>query len=269
MSKTSLFKDKVVWITGASSGIGAATALEFARTGAVLILSARSAGKLESVAEDCRKLGAKSATVLTLDLEDTASLPAKAQEAIALNGRIDVLFNNGGVSQRSLTWETPVDVDRKLMELNYFSGLILSKAVLPGMMQRNCGWIIANSSISGTFGFPLRSAYSASKHAVYGFYESLRAELAKTAISVTVVAPGRINTPISLSAITKDGTPHGQMDGGQERGIPAERCARAIVLASAKGKPEAIIGGPEILMVYLRRIFPRLFFKIVSRVDPK
>lgn len=269
MAKPLIFKDKIVWITGASSGIGAATAYEFARTGATLILSARSEGKLHDVAEECRQLGAKKTAVLTLDLEDTASLPAKAQEAIALFGQIDVLFNNGGVSQRSLSWETPVEIDRKLMELNYFSGLILTKSVLPGMMQRNSGWIIANSSISGTFGFPLRSAYAASKHAVYGFYESLRAELAKTAVSVTVVAPGRINTPISLSAVTKDGTPHGQMDGGQKHGIPAERCARAIVKAAAKGKPEAIIGGPEILMVYLRRMLPCLFFRIVSKVNPK
>lgn len=268
MAKPLTFKDKIVWVTGASSGIGAATAREFARMGSVLILSARSEGKLREVAEECRRLGAKNTAVLLLDLEDTNSLTAKAQEAMALFGHVDVLFNNGGVSQRSLSWETPVDIDRKLMELNYFSGLILTKAVLPGMMQRNSGWIIANSSISGTFGFPLRSAYAASKHAIYGFYESLRAELAKTSVAVTVVAPGRINTPISLSAVTKDGTPHGQMDGGQKHGIPAERCARAIVSAAARRKPEAIIGGPEIVMVYLRRMLPCLFFKIVSKINP-
>lgn len=269
MSRNTIFKDKIVWITGASSGIGKATALEFSRTGASLILSARSQDKLAEVAQQCMSAGAAHAEVLLLDLEDTASLPGRASSAIAVHGRIDVLFNNGGVSQRSLASETPVDIDRKMMEINYFSGLILTKAVLPGMMQRNSGWIIANSSISGIFGFPLRSAYAASKHAVYGFYESLRAELSQTGISVSVVAPGRINTPISLSAVTKDGTAHGQMDSGQERGISAERCARAIVTAAAKRKPEAIIGGSEIVMVYLRRIFPRIFFKIVSRINPK
>lgn len=268
LSIKSKFNNKVVWITGASSGIGEATAHEFARNGAKLILSARRADKLEDVAIRCRNLGAE-AQVLTIDLEQTDALPSKAKEAEAMYGRIDVLFNNGGISQRALTWETSIEVDRRIMEVNYFSGVILTKAVLPGMMERNEGWIIATSSISGAFGFPLRSAYAAAKHAIFGFYESLRAELAETNVKSTVVAPGRINTPISLSAIDKDGNAHGEMDPGQAKGISAEDCAKQIVHAAAKGKAEAVIGGSEIMMVYLRRLFPRIFFRLVSKIDPQ
>lgn len=266
----SSFKNKIVWITGASSGIGEATAYEFAKQGATIILSARRKDKLETVAQACNQLGAETA-ILQLDLEDTKTLHAKAQEAESLFGQIDVLFNNGGISQRSLTWETSIDIDRKIMEIDYFSGVILTKAVLKGMMERKSGWIIANSSISGAFGFPLRSAYSAAKHAIYGFYESLRAELKKEnfPISVMVVAPGRINTPISLSAIDKTGNATGEMDPGQANGYPAEKCAAKIVAAAAKDKPELLVGGKELLMVRLRRRFPRLFFSIVSKIDPK
>jgi len=264
------FENKIVWITGASSGIGEATAYEFAKQGATVILSARRKDKLDTVAEKCKATGATTA-ILPLDLENTANLETKAKEAESLFGRIDVLFNNGGISQRSLTWETPIDIDRKIMEIDYFSGVVLTKAVLKGMIRRKTGWIIANSSISGAFGFPLRSAYSAAKHAVYGFYESLRAELRVNNIPVhiTIVAPGRINTPISMSAIGKEGKATGIMDPGQANGFPAEKCAKAIVKATAKGKPELLVGGSEIISVYLRRIFPRIFFKIVSKIAPQ
>jgi dehydrogenase/reductase SDR family member 7B len=269
MRDIQIFAGKTAWITGASSGIGKEVALELASIGAKLILSAREQNKLQEVAEKCRSLGAEAA-VLPFDLLDSFSLPGKAAEAAACFGQIDILFNNGGISQRALAAETAIEIDRMLMEVNYFSGLALTKAVLPQMIQRKQGWIIANSSLSGAFGFPLRSGYSAAKHAVYGFYESLRAELEDTGVSVSIVSPGRINTPISLNAVTKNGKPHGEMDPGQANGMPVNKCAKIILKAAARRKPETIIGSvAEHFAIFLRRSLPFIFFKIVAKIGAK
>ncbi len=265
---TTYFQNRVVWITGASSGIGKHIALNLASIeGISLILSARRVTNLEILARECAEQGA-TCKVLPLDLEQTNTLEAKALEAIALFGRIDILINNGGISQRSYAYETPIANDRKIMEIDYFSNIILTKAVLPHMMQNSFGHIAVTSSISGCFGFPLRSAYCAAKHAVYGFYEALDIEMRSKNIAVTIVSPGRINTEISYSALTKDGTPNRQMDDGQANGMPADICAKQIIQGIAHKKHELLVGKHELIMVHIYRKLPRLFHLLANKINP-
>ncbi|MDP4210706.1 MAG: SDR family oxidoreductase [Bacteroidota bacterium] len=261
------YKDKNVWITGASSGIGEALAYAFAREGARLILSSRRTDELERVAARCRELGSEASIVL-LDLAVSSQLEKAADEVLATFGHVDVLVNNGGISQRSIVAETPIDVDRRIMEVDYFSGVVLTKKVLPAMLQRGKGHIVAVSSITGKFGFSYRSAYAAAKHAIHGFYESLWAEEHRNGIDVTIICPGRVHTNVSLNAITKTGEAYGIMDHGQDGGISSEQCAREIIKAMNAKKVEAYIGGREILMVYFKRYIPWLFYKLVTKVKP-
>ncbi len=261
------FSGKIVWITGASSGIGEALAYEWSRLGARLILSARRESELERVKADCAH--SEWCTVILLDLSDQKGIEAAADRVLQQFGTVDILVNNGGISQRSLVIETDVEVDRRIMEVDYFSGVVLTKKMLPSMVAKGSGHIIAISSIVGLFGFPLRSAYSAAKHALHGFYESVWAELHTQGIRVTVVCPGRILTNVSLHALTKDGSPHGVMDHGQSNGISAETCARKIIKAVRKNRKEIYIGKKDLLMIYFKRYIPWLYYRLVSKIQPK
>jgi dehydrogenase/reductase SDR family member 7B len=263
----SIYNNKVIWITGASSGIGEALAYAFSKENAKLVLSSTREPELERVKANCLILGSPDCMVLPLDLSnlDANELTKKV---IKRFGAIDVLVNNGGVSQRSFIIETPIEIDRKIMEINYFGGVALTKGVLPFMLQNNGGHIVVVSSITGKFGFSLRSAYSASKHALQGFYEALYAELKKEKIKVTIAYPGRIRTNVSMNAITKDGNRHGIMDHGQDGGISAENCANQMIRAMKKNKVEILIGRKELIMVYIKRFFPGLFFWLVDKVKP-
>lgn len=261
------FTGKTIWITGATSGIGKALALQFAEKKTTLVLSARRKDELEKVAEQCRRLGSE-AFVFPFDLTKEEDVIKAADEVLSQFTVIDVLINNGGISQRSLVVETPVEVDRKVMETDFFSGVTLTKKVLPEMLKKGCGHFIIISSITGVFGFPLRSAYAAAKHALHGFYETLWAELHEQGINVTIVCPGRVNTNVSLNAITGTGKPHGIMDHDINKGITPEECARKIIKASEKRKKIVYIAGKEILMVYFKRFAPWLYYKFVSKVKP-
>ena len=263
----SSFEGKVIWITGASSGIGEALAYEWSKLGAHVILSARRKSELERVKAACAN--SDRCTVAPLDLSRQEDIEALADRMLQQFGAIDILVNNGGISQRSLVIETDVDVDRRIMEVDYFSGVILTKKLLPAMVARGSGHIIGISSIVGIFGFPLRSAYSAAKHAMHGFYETVWAELHTQGIRVTMVCPGRILTNVSLHALTKDGTPHGEMDHGQAGGITAENCARKIIRAVRKNKREVYIGKKDLLMIYFKRYIPCMYYCLVSKVQPK
>lgn len=179
---------------------------------------------------------------------------------------IDYLLLNGGVSQRSLVYETPIEIDRKLMEINYFGNIALTKAVLPQMIRQQKGHIIVVSSIVGKFGFPFRSAYAASKHALHGFFETLRVEQKKDNIHVTIVVPGRVKTNISINALNKEGKQYGEMDPGQDKGISAQSCSKKIIKAIKKDKKEVLIGGKELVMVKIRTYFPCLFYRIIDKV---
>jgi dehydrogenase/reductase SDR family protein 7B len=255
---------KVVWITGASSGIGEALAHAFARRGARLVLSARNEERLLAVQAACNH--PERHTVLPLDLADEATLAPAVAAALSRCGQVDVLVHNGGVSQRSLVKNTAVAVDRRIVETNFFGAVILTKALLPSMLARKSGRFVVISSLVGKFGTPLRSGYSASKHALHGFFESLRAETWRDGLRVTLVCPGFIRTAVSLNALTGDGSPQGTLDRAQERGMTPEVCAERIVRAVERGKDEVLVGGSERFAVYFKRFFPGLFSRLIRRV---
>lgn len=257
------FSDKVVWITGASSGIGKELAIQLADQNAKVVLSARNFEELKQVKKSLKS--PEKHLVLALDLSNQKNFAELTEKVVNQFGRIDYLFNSGGVSQRSEASETGLDVDRKIMEINFFGNIALTKAVLPQMQKQKSGHIIVTSSIAGKFGFYLRSAYSASKHALHGFYESLLLEEAKNNIAVTIVCPGKINTPISKNALTKDGSTHGEMDHNQATGMSVQECVKRMLVAVQKEKKEVLIGNKEIKAVLLKRLFPKLFWKVISK----
>jgi dehydrogenase/reductase SDR family protein 7B len=259
----SYFEGKTAWVSGASSGIGKAICEALAEAGATVVLSARNAAGLETVLRGLKH--PEKHTVLPLDLEQSGQFVELAAQVVAKHGRIDFLFNNGGLSQRSEAAETPLEIDRRIMEINYFGNIALAKAVLPYLQQQQSGHLVITSSIAGKFGFYLRSAYSASKHALHGFYESVALEEAKNNIFVTVACPGKINTPISTHALTADGQQHGVMDHNQETGMPAAKCAAILLKAVAQQKREILIGNKEIKAVTLKRFLPNLFWKIIKK----
>ncbi len=250
------FRDKAVWVTGASSGIGEALALAFSREGAKLILSSRNAAELERVRQACEGDGHR---VVPLDLTHPDSFPA----AVAEVGHVDILVHSGGVSQRSLAADTDLATDHAIMDLNFFGTVALTKAVLPSMLARKSGHIVPISSVVGYVGTPLRSTYAASKHALHGFFDSLRAEVAKDGIAITIVCPGYIRTNVSRNALTGNGSAFGKMDDTHERAMRPEECARRIVNAVADRKQEVVIGGLETWAVPLKRFFPRLVSRMV------
>ena len=197
------FRDRVVWITGASSGIGEALSVAFSREGAQLILSARRAEELERVRQSCDAPDRH--RIEPLDLMDANAIARVAASV----GPVNVLIHSGGVSQRSLAMQTDLAVERAIMDLNFFGTVALTKAVLPSMIARKSGHIVPISSVVGYVGTPLRSAYAASKHALHGYFDSLRAEVAKDGIAITIVCPGYIRTDVSRNAMTGDGSAFG------------------------------------------------------------
>lgn len=259
---------KVIWITGASSGIGEALAYELARRGAKLILSARRKEELDRVKGNCVAEAQANIRVLPLDLAASQTLKLITEAAIQLFGNIDVLINNGGISQRSFVRDTILEADRKIMEVNFFGTIAITKYLLPHFLEKKSGHIVTVSSVTGIFGTPYRSTYAASKHALHGFFDSLRAELwkdVKDAITITMVCPGFIHTPITLSAVTGDGSPLGKMDEAQFKGKSAAWCAAKIIKAIELQKQEVYIGGKETLGVYFKRWFPTLFAKYIRK----
>lgn len=260
-----MYNSKVVWITGASSGIGEALAYEFARQGAQLVLSARRADVLETVRSRCSNPDLH--LVLPLDMTQSAALPAHVETVLKKFGRIDVLINNAGVSQRSLVKDTALDVDRQIMELDFFGPVALTKAVLPQMLKQGSGQLVAVSSIVGLVATPYRSAYAAAKHAIVGFYDSLRAEVHDSGIGVSVLFPGFVRTNVSLSALTADGSQHGVVDPAQETAMPADVFAGRAVAALAAGEGRIIIaGGRERFGVLLGRVSPGLLARMIRRI---
>jgi short-subunit dehydrogenase len=257
---------KVIWITGASSGIGEALAYELAKKNCRLILSARRKEELERVKGNCKKESQPNIRVLPLDLTLSSTLQLSTQAAVQIFGHIDVLINNGGISQRSLVKETTLEVDRKIMEVNYFGAVALTKFLLPQFIRQRRGHFVVVSSLTGKFGTPYRSGYAASKHALHGFYDAVRAEHHKDHIRVTMICPGFIRTPITLSALTGDGTPLNKMDEAQFKGKPPEWCAKKIIKAIEKRKEEVYIGGREVWGVYIKRFFPKMFSRLIRKV---
>ncbi len=261
---SSFFSGKVVWITGASSGIGEALVYELAKQNAKIILSARNENALKQVAQNA-ELTSENSLIIPFDLNDTSKVKEYVQSVVSKFMRIDFLINNGGMSQRSEALITTEAVERNLMEVNYFGHVALSKAVLSVMVKQNGGHITVVSSIAGKFGFYLRSSYSAAKHALHGYFECLRLENEKNNIQVLLACPGKIQTEISMKAAKADGSGHGIMEESHKNAMTAERCAQKIIVAINRGKQEVFVGGKEIWAVKLKRFFPSLFNTIIRR----
>jgi len=257
----SRFDNRIVWITGASSGIGEALAIAWSREGATLVLSARNAAELERVRGLCAS--PERHLVRPLDLVDTAAIERTAAEVLREVKHVDVLVHSGGVSQRSLAADTDLATDRRIMDINYFGTVALTKAVLPSMIARRSGHIVPISSVIGYVGVPLRSAYAASKHALHGFFETLRAETTKQGIAVTIVVPGYIKTNVSENALRGDGSRYGTTDETHQRAMLPEDAAPKIIDAVAKKKPEVRVGGKEIYAVLLRRFLPNVLRRVM------
>ena len=265
MMKEKQFTGKIAWVTGASSGIGESLVHEFVRRGATVIASSNDLPGLERVKAQC---GNKSLMVhcIPFDLADTSGIDKIVEQQVNALGRIDFLLNIGGISQRARIDETPMWLDRKIFEINYFGTIALSKAVLPYMVRQQSGHILATSSISGRFGFPLRSAYSASKQALHGFFETLYLENKKFNIKASVIIPGRVRTSISFHALDAEGKEHGKLDEGQAKGVLPQRAAEIIIKGMVRNKREILVGKNELIMLYIRRYCPWLFFRIADKI---
>lgn len=255
------YQNKVAWVTGASSGIGEQLVYQLSALGAKLILSSRNEIRLQEVAENCKQRNP--IKVLKMDLNNQESLAGKCSQALDFFGRIDYLFNIAGVAHRDFALDTDMHVDRKIMQINYFSAIEIIKKISSEMITQGSGHIIVTSSLSGKFGVPKLTAYAASKHALHGFIDSFRAEIYKKGIKITVVIPGFINTPIIKNSLTGDGTPYGKNINIQEKGISPYDCAKKILAAVAKEKEEVIVGGKEIFTLVLKRLFPHSFDKLI------
>jgi dehydrogenase/reductase SDR family member 7B len=255
---------KVIWITGASSGIGEAMAIAASRRGAKVILSARRAAELERVRGLCADPA--DAAVLPLDLMKL-DVAAAVSAAGSLFGPIDVLVNNAGISQRSRVLETSLEVYRQIFELDFFATVALTKALLPGMVERRRGHIVVVSSVVGYISSPLRSGYAAAKHALHGFYDAARAEHWRDNVKFTVACPGYVKTSVSVNAVDGRGGKHGRVDPSIAKGLEPAVCAEKIWRAVEKDRDEVLVG-KESLVVYLKRYLPAVFSYAVNRADP-
>lgn len=258
------FRGKIIWLTGASSGIGEALAFAFAREGAVLVLSSRRADELERVRQGLAR--PEDHFCLPLDLALSATFPALTAKILGKFGRVDILVNNGGVSQRALAADMLLEVERTMMEVNYFGTVALTKALLPSMLARHAGHVVVISSVMGYVGTPGRSTYSASKHALHGYFDSLRAEIWRDGLKVTIVCPGYVLTKVSANALGAHGEKHGVTDATHRRGISPGRCAEATLRAIARGKEEISIGGFETWAIMLKRFLPGVFSRIARKM---
>jgi short-subunit dehydrogenase len=255
----------VVWITGASSGIGEAIARAFAARGAHLVLSSRRREALEAVAGTCAG-AASTPMVLPFDLTQPATFDTAVREIVARHGRLDIHVNNGGISQRARVIETTEATERAIMETDYFGTILLTKAVLPQMTTQGGGRVVVVSSVMGYVGTPNRAAYAAAKHALHGWFDSLREEVRAAGINILIVCPGYVRTNVSFNALSADGTPLGKMENVIEHGVPPERCARAVLAALDRGREEILVGGKEIWAARAKRWFPRTFSRVLRRL---
>jgi short-subunit dehydrogenase len=248
------FHNKVVWITGASSGIGEALAYAFAAEGAQLVLSARREEELQRVAKSCGN-----AYVLPFDMLSLADHADRVQDVMNTYGRIDFLVLNAGVSQRSFVKDTEFDVYRRLFEVNFFSIVSLTQAVLPIFTAQKSGVFVPIASVAGRISTPRRAAYGATKHALIGFFDSVRAEGFNDGIRVSTILPGYIKTNISLHAMNEKGEAYGKMDPNQAKGLDPNFTAQKILQAILAEKNEFFVGGfLEGFGLFVKRFFPSI-----------
>lgn len=252
---------KIVWITGASSGIGEGLAQVLAKKNCKLILSGRNVTALERVKSNCNS----TTEILPFDLGDFYNAKDTVARAIAIFGAIDILILNGGVSQRSLILDTDFSVDKTLIEVDYLANVALAKAILPHFIENKDGQFAVVTSLMGKFGSPYRSGYCGAKHALHGFFDVLRMEHQKDGIKVTMICPGFIQTNVAKNALTANGTPQFEEDEATKNGMPVAIFAQKMLRAIEEHKMEAYIGGKETFGVLLKRFFPKLLHYSVLR----
>jgi short-subunit dehydrogenase len=257
------FQNKVVWITGASSGIGEQLALQLHQLNAKLILSARSEEGLYRV-KDQMNGNKDDVHILPLDLSAPESLNEKIQQTLSVYGYIDILINNAGLAMRDFALNTDLEIDRKIMNVNYFGTIALTKALLPGMISRKSGHIVVISSMQGKYGVPRSAAYAASKHALHGFFSSLRTEIDTHIVPITIIIPGIIQTEITKHAMKGDGSLYGKQEQTQAEGYPASKTAACIITAIANRKEEVFIGRSEGATLFINRFAPRLMNRMIA-----
>jgi len=254
---------KIIWITGASSGIGEELAKQLSQKDCKLILSARRRDELERVKSHCKT--PDNVAIVPFDLGNINAMPDIVAKTINAFGDIHILINNGGISQRSPIIETTIDVDRKLMEIDYLGTIALSKALLPHFIAQQQGHYVIVSSLMGKFSSPLRSAYCGAKHALHGFFDALRLEHDTDNVKVTMICPGFVNTNVARNALTADGSKQGYQDDMTENGLDVSVFVKKMIRAIANEKFEAYIGKFEKFGVFVKRLSPRLLHKLVLR----
>ena len=257
--------DQIIWITGASSGIGEALAYELNKSGNTLILSARNTNRLEEVRANCRF--PDTVYIEPLDLADNDRMPQHVSNVLNMCGKVNILINNAGLSQRSLIVDTQMSVYKKLIDINYLGTVALTKALLPHFIENNGGHFVTVTSLMGRFGSPLRSGYCGAKHGLHGFFDVLRMEHQSDHINVTLVCPGFVQTNVALNALTADGTTQQKNDLATGNGMPVAVFAHKMIRAIAQKKFEVYIGRKEIMGIYLKRFFPKLLHRVVLRSD--
>ncbi|MEP2239191.1 MAG: SDR family oxidoreductase [Maribacter sp.] len=255
--------NKVVWVTGASSGIGEALAYQLNELGAKVILSARREAVLLEVKNKCKF--PNSVSILPLDLTEFDSLEIITQKAFKIYGKIDILINNGGLSQRSLIIDTKFEVYQQMIDVNYLGTIKLTKHALPYFIAQKSGYFVTVTSLMGKFSSPYRSGYCGAKHALHGFFDALRMEHEKDNINVSIICPGFIQTNVAKNALTGDGSALQKEDNATENGMPVNECAQKIISAIKKKRFETYIGGKEKFGIYLKRFFPKLLHKVVMK----
>lgn len=263
-----MFTNRVVWITGASSGIGEALAVRFSRDNARVVLSARRQSELERVKQRCVAEGAAESNllVLPLDVTELDALPGKVSAVLEQFSQIDLLINNAGLSQRSLCKDTELSVYQKLLDVDVMGQIALTKAVLPHMLERRSGHLAVTASVAGKVGAPMRTGYCAAKHAVMGFFDALRAEVEDEGILVSTITPGFIRTAISHNALSADGSVFGKEDEDIANGMDVNECAEVIVQGLDKGKREIAVGkGKEMAALWVKRLAPEMLFKLAKK----
>lgn len=262
------FKNLTIWITGASSGLGAALSIAFAKKGATIILSGRDRQKLEAVKDKCKR--SHKHIVIPFDITDSKQARKAYQLIKAQTGKVDWLINNAGISQRSLIMETEEEVERQIMEIDYFAQTRLTRLILPDMITQGGGRIVMISSVAGLLGTQYRGAYGAAKAALHMWANSLRAELHDKGIEVATVFPGFIQTNISINALTADGSPQGTMDEATNAGLTATEFAKQVTKALSKGEEYIIVAGSkEKLATRVNRVSPPKLYKLIRESQVK
>jgi short-subunit dehydrogenase len=261
------FASRVVWITGASSGIGEALARAMLAQGAEVILSGRRADALQALAA----VAPERTLVLPFETTDYDRLPALVEQAWCWRDRIDLLINNAGISQRSLALDTSLQVYRQLMEVDYLAPVALTQLLLPRLVEQGSGQLAVVSSVAGKLGAPLRTGYCGAKHAVVGYFEALRAEVEQAyGIGVSVIIPGSVRTAIAANALEGGGNARGRSDANIDNGIDPDDAARTIIEGLSAGKHDIVVAeGMELMALQMRASDPERTFAFTAAEGAK